>query len=60
MRAHRARHRVATQCRVRGVSRSGYYAWLIRPALARATADALLSKQVHAIHACTRGTQVGM
>jgi putative transposase len=41
---------------VLGVSRSGYYAWLTRPASARASEDAVLSKQVHAIHACTRGT----
>ena len=56
MRAHRATHRIATQCRVLGVSRSGYYAWLTRPASARATMDAVLTKQVHGIHACTRGT----
>jgi putative transposase len=41
---------------VLGVSRSGYYAWLTRPASARATTDAVLTKQVHGIHACTRGT----
>jgi putative transposase len=41
---------------VLGVSRSGYYAWLTRPASARARADAVLTKQLHTIHACTRGT----
>ena len=56
MRAHQARHRVATLCRVLGVSRSGYYAWCTRPVSARATTDALLTKQLHGIHACTRGT----
>ena len=56
MRAHQARHRIATLCRVLGVSRSGYYAWLTRPASARATTDALLTTQLHGIHACTRGT----
>ena len=56
MRAHQARHRIATLCRVLGVSRSGYYAWCTRPASARATTDALLTKQLHGIHACTRGT----
>lgn len=56
MRAHQARHRIATLCRMLGVSRSGYYAWLTRPASARATTDALLTKQLHGIHACTRGT----
>src|SRR5271169_5228812 len=56
VRAHRARHRIAMQCRVLGVSRSGYYAWRTRPASVRATMDAVLTKQVHGIHACTRGT----
>jgi putative transposase len=56
VRAHRARHPIATQCRVLGVSRSGYYAWVTRPASARATTDAVLTKQVHGLHACTRGT----
>ena len=56
MRTHRARHRIIMQCRVLGVSRSGYYAWLTRPASVRARADVVLTKQLHAIHACTRGT----
>ena len=49
-------HPIATQCRVLGVSASGYYAWLTRPASARATADAALTDQIHAIHARSRGT----
>jgi hypothetical protein len=28
MRAHQAKHRIATMSRVLGVSSSGYYAWL--------------------------------
>jgi putative transposase len=56
VRTHQARHRIITQCRVLGVSRSGYYAWLTRPASARARADAVLTTKLHAIHACTRGT----
>jgi putative transposase len=56
VRAHRARHPVTTLCRVLGVSRSGYYAWLERPASARAGKDAELSRELHRIHACSRGT----
>jgi putative transposase len=41
---------------VLGVSRSGYYAWLERPASERARRDAELSSELHVIHACTRGT----
>ncbi len=56
MRAHRADYRISTQCRVLGVSRSGYYAWLERPTSARAQSDAKLSQALHLIHVCSRGT----
>ena len=56
MRSHQATHPIATQCRVLGVSASGYYAWTTRPASARATADAALSAQIRAIHERSRGT----
>jgi putative transposase len=56
VRAHRAAHPIATQCRVLGVSASGYYAWAVRPTSARATADAALSQQIRAIHVRSRGT----
>jgi putative transposase len=56
VRAHRATHPIVAQCRVLGVSASGYYAWLTRPASIRATADAALTDQIHAIHARSRGT----
>jgi putative transposase len=56
VRAHQAAHPIATLCRVLGVSASGYYAWAVRPASARATADAALSEQIRAIHSRSRGT----
>jgi putative transposase len=47
---------MATQCRVLGVSPSGYYAWRKRPPAARASADAALTEAIRAIHARSRGT----
>jgi len=56
VKAHQAAHRVATQCRVLGVSSSGYYAWQHRPPSARAQADGALTEQIRAIHTRSRGT----
>ena len=56
MRSHQATHPIATLCRVLGVSASGYYAWAVRPASARATADAALMEQIRVIHTRSRGT----
>ena len=56
MRAHRATHRIATLCRVLGVSPSGYYAWRQQALSARARADVILSAQIQAIHTRSRGT----
>jgi len=56
MRAHQAVHAVRTMARVLGVSPSGYYAWRIRPASARATADAALATRIATSHANSRGT----
>ena len=56
MRAHRATHRVTAVCRVLGVSPSGDYAWLSRPASKRAQVDTALSDRIRAIHARSRGT----
>lgn len=47
---------VRVLCRCLGVSPSGYYAWLERPASARSVADAALTATIHAIHAISRGT----
>jgi len=54
--AHQAVHRVATMCRVLGVSPSGYYAWRKRPMAARTCADVELTAHVDAIHRASRGT----
>ena len=49
-------HRVATLCRVLGVSPGGYYARLKRPPSARATADVELSARIAEIHRRSRQT----
>ena len=46
---------VAAACAALGVSRSGYYAWLKRPASDRAERHAALAEQVIAAHAQGRG-----
>ena len=47
---------IATQCRVLGVSPSGYYAWLTRGASSRSKADEILLGRIRAIHAKSHGT----
>ena len=59
MRTNQAVHRVATMCRVLGVSPSGFYGWRWRPLAARAQADAGLSEKIRAIHQRSRGTYGG-
>lgn len=59
MTAHRATHRLATLCRVLGVSPSGYYAWRRRPLSPRARGDVTLSAQIQAIHTRPAGTSGG-
>ncbi len=49
-------HRIATMCRVLGVSPGGYYARLMRPPSARARADAELSARIADIHRHSRAT----
>lgn len=56
MKANQANHRIATMCRVLGVSRSGYYAWLDRPPSARRVRDETLKARIHKIHDDSRGT----
>jgi putative transposase len=49
-------HRIATMCRVLGVSPGGYYARLRRPPSARARADVELSARVAELHHRSRAT----
>jgi putative transposase len=56
VKANRANHPVATQCRVLGVSPSGSYAWLERAPSARQVADEVLLARIHEIHSASRGT----
>jgi putative transposase len=55
VRAHQGKHKVATMCRVLGVSPSGYYAWRARPASQRARRDAELLGAIRAAHAASDG-----
>jgi len=50
VKANQANYRVATMCRVLEVSRSGYYAWLMREPSARDKANAALLKVIKDIH----------
>ena len=51
MSAHQAMFPIRTMARVLNVSASGYYAWRGRPASARATADADLTRGTDFTHA---------
>ncbi|MCX8006467.1 MAG: IS3 family transposase, partial [Burkholderiaceae bacterium] len=42
---------VRTQCRVLGISASGYHAWRERPPSRRRLANAVMSERIRAIHA---------
>jgi putative transposase len=54
--AHQAEHAVETQCRVLGVSVSGFYASRVRPRSARSIEDARLLGKIRAFHVASRGT----
>ncbi len=56
MKAHQARYPIATQCRLLGVSTSGYYAWQKRGTSARKQTDQNLLARIQGIHAYSRGT----
>jgi putative transposase len=54
--AHRGCFPVEVLCLVLGVSRSGYYAWRIRPVSARAQQDVQLAVEIAATHRRSRRT----
>ena len=56
MKANRAAWKVATMCRVLGVSASGFYAWLDRAPSARAQSDAQLVERITDNHRRSRQT----
>ncbi len=56
VKANQAHHRVATMCRVLGVSPSGYYAWRGRGRSPRAKRDEVLGGTIRAIHEASGGT----
>jgi putative transposase len=53
---HRAEYPVRTQCRLLGVSPSGYYAWTSRPPSARSRRDDAHRTRIRAIHEDSRET----
>jgi putative transposase len=58
VKTHQAVYPIALQCRVLGVSTSGYYAWLSRPPSARAVSDAALGDLIEELYrqsGCTYG-----
>jgi putative transposase len=56
VKANQAIHAVKTMCRLLGLSRSGFYAWLERAPSMRAQADLALGERIRAIHVHSRGT----
>ena len=56
MKVNQVMYRIATMCRVLGVSTSGYYAWRGRGASARTTQDAVLTEHIRSFHRRSRGT----
>jgi transposase InsO family protein len=56
VRAHDQQFNILVMCRVLGVSRSGYYAWLKRPPSEREQADHELAQLIRATHQRSRGT----
>ncbi len=56
MSEHQAVHRIATMCRMLGVSTSGYYAWQGREPSTRAKSNAELLERIRTIHTKSRQT----
>ena len=56
MKAHQATYPIATQCRVLGVSTSGYYSWLKREPSERSRSNEALLEEIKEIHTESDGT----
>jgi putative transposase len=55
IKAHEHEYSVGTMCRVFGISRSGYYAWLKEPVSNRAQEDARLLRLIRASYVASHG-----
>ncbi|MBL6082574.1 hypothetical protein JMJ56_31915 [Belnapia sp. T18] len=58
MKANQATFPIARMTRLLRVSRASYYAWLDRPPLVRAEADAALLWQIRKVHIASRQTDL--
>ncbi len=56
MTAHQVTFKIATMCRVLGISASGYYAWRKRAPSRRSRDNIALTRTVRTVHAGSRGT----
>jgi putative transposase len=56
VKSNQATYRISTQCRVLGVSASGFYAWSTRPPSARKLADMMLGDRIEAHWRASRET----
>ena len=56
MKVYQATYSVGTMCRVLGISRSGFYAWVERPMCERRRVDLMLTGKIAAIHRRSRDT----
>jgi transposase InsO family protein len=56
MEMYKKQFSITAMCRVLGVSRSGYYAWVKRPPSQRSLEDELLGKEIEQLHSESKQT----